>query len=178
MYLGSSPRRRARGATLVESAVVLSLTFLLLFGLIVGGLGVTRYQAVAALAREATRAASVRGGQYRQDHGLVAGDPTVWSADIYSNGLARFPSHAAAAPDVDVSTLGLNPNNLTYTCTWSKGANGQPDNYSTYTTTDANGNVVTTANWVQVKVSYQWFPEVLFAGPITLSSTSQMQITY
>jgi Flp pilus assembly protein TadG len=175
MYLNNSLRRRKRGATMVESAIVLGVTFLLLLGLIVGGLGVVRYQTVAGLAREATRVASVRGGQYRQDHGLPAGDPSTWSADIYSNGQARFPSRATL---VDVSTLGLDPGQLTYTCSWSTGANGQPDNFATYTTTDNNGNVVTTGNWVQVTVSYQWFPEALFVGPITLSSTSQIQITY
>jgi hypothetical protein len=36
-------------------------------------------------------------------------------------------------------------------------------------------------NWpgsrVEVTVRYQWMPELLFVGPITLSSTSSMPIT-
>jgi hypothetical protein len=170
MYLGRRARR-GRGATLVESAVVVSVTFLLLFALVVGGLGVVRSQAVAALAREATRAASVRGGQYRSDAGLPRGTPADWSADIYNNGQARFPSRTDL---VDVRTLGLNPSRLRYTCTWSADADGRPDNYPYHL--DAAGNAV--GNTVTVRVSYDWFPEALFMGPITFTSTSQMQIAY
>jgi hypothetical protein len=171
MYLSRRARQRNRGATLVESAVVLLVTFTLLFGLIVGGLGVSRYQAVAELAREATRAGSVRGGQYRLDHGLPAGTTSDWSADLYTDGVARFPSQAAM---VNVREFGLDPNRLTYTCTWSKGYNGQPDNYATYV--DANRDVH--GNTLTVTVSYDWLPETIITGPITFSSTSQIAITY
>src|SRR5207302_11000327 len=47
------------GATLIESAVVLALTFLLLFAILIGALGVFQRQQVAALAREGARYASV-----------------------------------------------------------------------------------------------------------------------
>src|SRR6266404_7733612 len=61
------PRAARPGATVVEFAVVAPVTFLLILGLIVGGLGVFRYQEVAHLAREATRYASTHGGQYQLD---------------------------------------------------------------------------------------------------------------
>ena len=49
-----------RGAAVVEMAVVAPLVVLFLFGLIVTGLGVFRYNQTAYLAREAARYASVR----------------------------------------------------------------------------------------------------------------------
>lgn len=69
----SNHRRRA--TTVVECAVVYPVTFLILLGLIIGALGVFRYQEMAGLAREACRYASVHGAQYRRDAGLAIGSP-------------------------------------------------------------------------------------------------------
>src|SRR5262249_51200768 len=60
-------RTGRRGATVVEAAHVYPVLVLLVFGLVVGGLGVFRYQQVAMLAREGSRAASVRGSQWQQE---------------------------------------------------------------------------------------------------------------
>src|SRR5262245_54519241 len=60
---------RRRGALAVEAAVVYPVMFLLLFGLIVGGLGVFRYQQLAWLAHEVGRVASVRGADYQKETG-------------------------------------------------------------------------------------------------------------
>src|SRR5579871_3976133 len=76
------PRRRA--THLLECAVVFPLVFLLLFGLLVGALGVFRYQQVASLAREGARYASVHGYQYQQ----VTGKPAATAADVYNNAIA------------------------------------------------------------------------------------------
>jgi hypothetical protein len=179
MYLGN-PSLRTRGATLVESAIVLSVTLLVLLGLIVGGLGVSRYQAVADLAREATRWASVHGGQYHQDHAnpnapFQPGSPTDWSAEIYDSqtGLASFPSQAIHS--FNVRTFGLDPSHLRYTCNWYNPVYAGNDNFPY--SLDSNGNNPV-SNYVQVTVSYDWFPEALWGGKITFSSTSQMQIAY
>jgi hypothetical protein len=51
--------RRRWGGTLVEGAVVGSLSLLLLLGMVVIGSGVFRYQQVASLAREGSRYAAV-----------------------------------------------------------------------------------------------------------------------
>src|SRR5438105_1064884 len=92
-----------KGATILEFAVVAPVTFLLILGLIVGGMGVFRYQEVAHLAREATRYASTHGGQYQLD-GLPAttGVPAVLTA-------ADIQSYVAT------KTVALDPNNLTVT---------------------------------------------------------------
>ena len=172
--------RHRRSATMVESVVILTVTLTILIGLIVGGIGIMRYQMVALLAREATRAASVRGGQYRVDHGLAEtpGDTPTWSADLYSNGMARF---AGETNLVNVATLGLDTSQLTYSCTWSPGSNSQPDNFATWVDTskvDGSGNYIVHANTVTVTVTYNWYPESLWGGPIKFTSTSQMQISY
>ena len=66
-----SRRQPRSGATLVESAIIYSAAFTLLFGLVIGGLGIFRYQEVAHLAREGARYASTHGGKYTED-----GQPT------------------------------------------------------------------------------------------------------
>ncbi len=41
-----------------------------------------------------------------------------------------------------------------------------------------NGTTYSETNTVSVTVSYQWLPELYLTGPITLSSTSVMPISY
>lgn len=96
------PSRPRRGTTAVECAVIFPITFLLLLGLIVGALGVFRYQEVAALAREAARWAIVRGVQYETVTGRVAPSP----ADIYNTVILP-------------KAVGLDPSRLAYNITWS-----------------------------------------------------------
>jgi Flp pilus assembly protein TadG len=141
-----------RGATLVETAIVLPVTFLLIIGLVVGVLGVFRYQQVAALTRAAGRYASTHGAQYRSNAGLVKGTAAIWQADIY----------ASAVQPVMVL---LDPNLLTLTATWPDVINlpGVPDNWPQSTIT--------------VTISYQWFPEFYLVGPYYISSTSCVNIS-
>jgi Flp pilus assembly protein TadG len=145
-----SPSRS--GATAVECAIILPTTFFLFLGLVVGGMGVFRYQEVSTLAREGARYGSTHGHQYRKDAGLPIGDSTVWSQDIYDNGIS---------PRV----IALDTSKLSYSCSWPDVINqpGKPDNWP--------GSKVT------VTVSYQWFPEIYLVGPFNLTSTSSMPIT-
>src|SRR5215218_7848499 len=59
--------KHRRGAMVVEAAIVLPVLMLMTFGIIVGGMGVFRYQLVACQAREAARYASVRGADWEFD---------------------------------------------------------------------------------------------------------------
>jgi Flp pilus assembly protein TadG len=93
-----SPRT---GATTVEFAVVVPVTLLILLAIIVGALGVFRYQEVAELAREGARFASVRGTRYAQK----TGRPTATQDDVYEQ---------AIRPKLVL----LNPGRLTVTTTW------------------------------------------------------------
>jgi len=93
------PRRR--GAAVVEFALIAPVFLLLVIGLIVGGIGILRYQEVASLAREGARYASVRGAKYEQ----VTANPAATPQDVYND--AILPNAVA-----------LDPNQLSYSVTW------------------------------------------------------------
>ena len=103
LYRKRSQERR--GAVVLESAIVYPVVFLLILGLIIGGLGVFRYQEVASLAREASRYACVHGRHYAK----VTGKPAAAAADVYNN---------AVVPRV----VCLDLTQLSYSVTWT------PDN--------------------------------------------------
>lgn len=146
-------RRACRGATVVEFAIIAPVTLLLLIGLVVGGLGIFRFQQVAHSAREASRWASVHGSDYAQE----TGNPAAAATDVYSQGI--LPNAA-----------GLDPSQLTYAVTWNT-------TNSPYHQTTVNGQTVKVTNTVAVTVTYQWIPEA-FLGGITLSSTSVAVMSY
>ena len=158
-----------KGASLVEFAVVAPLTFLLILGLIVGGMGVFRYQEVSHLAREATRYASTHGGQYQLD-----GLPT-------STGVPAVTSSSDIQAYVAARAVALDPSKLTATISWSSPTTLNPRSMPTYV--DTNPNLVPPAqvslqNYVTVTVTYQWLPEAFLTGPINLTSTSTVAMSY
>ena len=71
MRLRSGPARS--GASTVEVAIVLPIVFMLSFGLLVGAMGIFRYQEVSMLAREGARYASTHGYAYRKYAGQADG---------------------------------------------------------------------------------------------------------
>ena len=150
--MSAARHQKRRGTSVVEFAITCPIVFFLIFAIIVGGLGVFRYQEVAALAREGARWASVHGGQYAKETKQPAATPE----DIYASAIAP-------------SMVGLDPVKLSYSVTWNR--NNMPlwvDN----NVEDPTGNTVT------VTVTYQWIPEIYLAGPFTLTSTSTAQMLY
>jgi Flp pilus assembly protein TadG len=142
------------GATLVECAVVYPVTLLLTLGLMIGAIGIFRYQEMATLAREAARYAVVHGTDYGKDAGVAP--PS--DADIYA---AAVTSRAVA---LDLSSL-------SYSITWNV------SNAPHQEVVDSSGNITSVNNTVRVTLTYQWIPEA-FLGGITLSSTSEMPMSY
>jgi Flp pilus assembly protein TadG len=148
---------------LVESAIVYPVLFLLLFGLIVGGMGVFRYQQVACQAREASRYACVRGARRLLETG-------------------QLPPTAATIKQQAVVPLaaGMDPGKLTVQVQWVDEVAGTVSDWDTAikwpTGTTTTGQVVT--NRVRVTVSYQWFPELFLAGPVNLKSVSEVPMAY
>jgi hypothetical protein len=136
---------------------------LLLFGLIVGGLGVLRYQQVACQAREAARWASVRGGDCQKDTKSAA----TTQQQIFD---------AAVAP----LAAGMDPSALSIHVQWVDGVSGQTSDWDASSRAPTGKTVDGTAvsNRLRVTVSYQWSPEVLLFGPITLSSTAEVPLNY
>lgn len=136
-----------QAATLVEFALVGSLTFLLIVGLLVGGMGIFRYVELASLARESSRWASIHGTQYAKETGGSAATP----ADIYNTVIAP-------------NAVGLDLPKLTYSVTWDT-------SNSPYRTVSVNNQLVVVRNTVTVTITYQWIPEA-YLGGVTLTSTS------
>jgi Flp pilus assembly protein TadG len=145
-------QNRRRGTTTVEFAITCPIVFFLVFATIVGGLGVFRYQQVAAAAREGARWASVHGADYADE----TDNPAATPADIFNN--AILPA-----------SVTLDPSQLTYSVTWNK------SNQPLQVTEEYERPI---GNTVTVTVTYQWFPEAYLVGPITLSSTSTAQMIY
>jgi Flp pilus assembly protein TadG len=105
MLLHRQPRR---GVTLVECAIIYPLTLMLILGILIGGLGMFRYQEVASLAREGARYASVHGAKYASVTGNAAADQD----SVYTN---------AIKPRL----IMLDENQLTPSVTWPDGDNKQ-----------------------------------------------------
>lgn len=150
---------RRPGASLVETAIVLPLAFFFIFGLIFGALGVFRYQQVASLAREGARFASVHGGEYAQE----TGNSAATEEDIrnYMKAKAFF----------------LEPVDITITLKTAQGdIPWDSSNKWPFSLNTDNGNKQT--NIVSITVTYQWIPEMYLTGPITLTSTSDMPMSF
>jgi Flp pilus assembly protein TadG len=143
---------RRSGFAATESVFVLPVLLTLIFSTVVGGYGVFRYQQISMLAREGARYASVHGGQYQLETGNAAATP----ADVYNNAIVPYATN-------------LDMTQLSYTVTWN--ANNMPYNVK-------NDYETPTGNTVTVTVNYKWFPELYLVGPITLSSTSTMPMSY
>jgi Flp pilus assembly protein TadG len=140
-------------ATIVESAMVYPVTFLLALGLIIGGLGIFRYQEISNLTGEAARYASVHGINYARDAGTQPPIPD----DIYNT---------VVVP----KAVALDLSQLSYQITYNT---SNSPNHSVV----VNNDVTTVTNTVKVTLTYQWIPEA-FLGGIALSSTSEMPMSY
>jgi Flp pilus assembly protein TadG len=175
MQLNSRQPRRS-GASTVEFAAAAGTTMFLIFAILIGGSGIFRYQEVAHLAREGGRYSATHGGQYQKD-GIATktGVPQVISSSDVQNYL--LPKTAA-----------LDPSKLTISASWSTGptsspppTNPTPINMPTYVDTSSGSQPPGQSvlqNYVTVKVTYQWFPELFLIGPITLTSTSTVAVLY
>jgi len=145
---------RRNGGTLVEMAVILPVVFLLIFGLIVGGIGIFHYQEVARLAREGARWAAVHGTDYAREFNTTA----ATAQDVYDN---------AIKPNL----VTLDTSKITYSVTWNK-------TNSPWSLSPTDNFEKPVGNTVSVTVTYQWFPEWGMIGPINLSSTSTVPMCY
>jgi Flp pilus assembly protein TadG len=156
-------RSRRRGATLAEYAVVLSVFFILTFGAVIVGWGMFVSNAVASLAREGARWASVHGGTYLSEYNS-SHTPTksaTTASDVYTSGIL---------PRITKSdgTTWLDTSKLTYTVSWLD---------SSQNPTYKNSSGVTVSNKVTVTVNYSWTPK-LYLSPMTLTGSSTMTMSY
>jgi Flp pilus assembly protein TadG len=160
--------RRRRGATVVECAVIYPAAFFVLLGLLIGGLGVFRYQQVAHLAREAVRHTAVRGSQYQVETGQTA--VSVQDVRDYVVSQSAGLDSSAALLDVEVFLYVTAADGSTTTIAWDA------SNKAPYNVISDNGQA--RQNSVSVTVRYRWLPETFLVGPITLSSTATIPMQY
>jgi Flp pilus assembly protein TadG len=144
--------REQCGSTMVETALMLSVLLVMMFGIVGFGHALYTYHFVSNAAREATRWASVRG---QTCTGLSGGCP-------------------ASASDVqtyvsNVSGMGLDPAKITATTTWI----APPNNLAVCKTQSNNPGCVVE---VEVQYSYQFLLPLLPSG-FKMQSTSQMVIS-
>ena len=163
--------RPRRGGQTVEMAIVCPVAVFFILSLIVGGMGVARYQEVSHLAREGARYASTHGGMYKQE-GIdqTSGVPAISTVD--DPNLTTF---------VAGQTVLLVPSQMTVGVDWTEPTIYSPRNMPNYVDTTGNQNPpgqIVIQNYVKVTVTYQWLPEMYLAGPITMTCTCEMPVTY
>jgi Flp pilus assembly protein TadG len=144
------------GTTVVECAVVYPLVFIFLLGLVIGAMGILRYQEVASLARRGARYACVHGTQYARDTHNQAATPT----DIYNNA-------------IDPYVVALDKSQLSYSVSYNQ--NNAPTRDVVVSNNGVN-NIVGLRNQVSVTVNYTWISTRYF-GSVTLTSTSTVPMS-
>jgi Flp pilus assembly protein TadG len=149
MTMNLHPRR---GAALVEFGFVFPVVVFLLTALVVGAMGIFRYQEANYVAHEGARYASVHGTDYAAELNLPAATPQ----DVWDN---------AIKPRL----MTLDPSQVTYSVTWDK----------TNSPLSVSGSYEKPVfNTVTVTVSYSWLPELYIVGPFTLTGTSTLPMSY
>jgi Flp pilus assembly protein TadG len=169
-----SPKRRS-GASAIEFAIAVPVMFFLLLATAIGGMGVFRYQEVASMAREAARFASTHAGNYAQENNqaILKGTLPAATKSYIVNNVVR---PQAVSMDWSQVTVAINFNSSSGTFDWDNTAgNG---NRWPYSPKIVNGTTYSETNTVSVTVTYKWFPEGYLTGPITLSATSVMPVSY
>jgi hypothetical protein len=176
-----------RAASVVEAAFVLPITFALLLAILIGGIGIIRYHQVAYIARETARFASVHGAQYAKTNAgaIQAGTlPVVDGAYLVNYAKSKAAALDTSQLNVTVSLTVLKPAadgpTDTETVDWdniTENQNRSP--YSAWTDSNATpASNVQVCNVIIVQVSYQWSPGIFGVGPITLSNTAVLGMSY
>ncbi len=151
-----------RAALAIEAAVVYPVLIFLLLGLIIGGMGVFRYQQVACQAREAARWASVRGSDWAN----TTDQPSPTQKQIFDQAVAPF-------------TAGMDTSKIAIQVQWIDQASGQIydwDSGKRHPKSVKSGDYVT--NKVRVTITYQWSPGLLIVGPLYLKSCSEIPMSF
>src|SRR5262245_52188139 len=95
-----------RGTQTVEMAIVGPVALFFIFALIVGAMGVSRYQEVSHLAREGARYASTHGGQYQQE-GIPTSSGVPAISTVNDPNLTAFVTGQAVVTQPAQLTVGV-----------------------------------------------------------------------
>jgi hypothetical protein len=167
-----SQKQERPGTNLVEFALIGNVVLLLILGLIMGGMGIFRYQEMAHLARLTARYAASHAGQYAKENSQAIQAGTLPDAnEAYL--LNNIVKANAVALDPALIQVQVSINRPDGTFDWDDTAS--TSNRWPTTTTGSNQQVT---NTVTVTVTYSWVPEGYFSGPVMLQSTSVMPMFY
>jgi Flp pilus assembly protein TadG len=154
-------QQRRTGATTVETALVFPIALFVFLFLIVGGMGVFRYQQVACLAQEAARWTCVRGGEYQKD----ANQDSPTRDQILQQAVLPL-------------AVGMDPSQISLQVEWVNQATGTHQDWDSapkdIKSQTAQGDYVT--NTVHVTITYTWSPGFL-TGPITMTSQCELPMS-
>ncbi len=105
----------------------------------------------------------------------------VSATGVSATGVSAISSSSDLRSYLLPKAILLDPSRLQITASWSPPTGATPVNMPSYVNTDPNlippGQQVI-QNYVTVTVTYQWLPELYLVGPITLTSTSTMPMSY
>jgi Flp pilus assembly protein TadG len=163
------------GTTAVELAVVLPVVLLLIFGLMIGSLGVFYSNQVAYLATETARFASAHGSEYMTENAaaITAGNlPTVDYAYLRDN----VAKPRATALDTSQVGVAVTIDTASGNYLWNDTTNNK--NRALTSSVTSGGVTTVVNNTVTVTVTYQWRPLMYITGPITLTSTCLLPMNY
>jgi hypothetical protein len=200
MMLRTKIRKRT-GVYTLEAAFVFPITFFLLLMIVIGSLGIFRYQECAYLARMGTRYGSVHGDNYwyyqrnlrppNSSPGTAASPASYVSTDPTTGAQTTFlsytPTSSTTGPGTytawadDIYGNRIYPNLMLLSPTYTSCRVDWP-------TVAFNPSMPDNApgSQIRVTVTYHWIPELSFwlpgvgsvtYGPYDLTSTSSMPIT-
>jgi Flp pilus assembly protein TadG len=167
-------RHRERGSAIAETAMVLVVAMMLVFGIIDFGRLIYAYHTIASMARQGARWAMVRGNACGQDALAVGATQTYCSLSANTTGCAGGDQCASAA---DIQTyvqslpIGIiTPSSVTVDTTSTDMWPG------TGCTGGAGSNTASCPVAVKVSYPFNFFLPYMPKMTITLSSTSTMII--
>jgi hypothetical protein len=177
---------RRRGASVVEASIAGPVAMLMVLAIVIGAIGIFNYQQIAFVARETARFASVHGAQYAKNNAdaITAGTlPNVDAAYLISYAKSRAAMSDSSQLQISIQMTVLKPGAIsatdTITVDWDDTDNNQSRSpYSAWTDSSQTPSAnVQVDNVVLVTVTYTWNAG-LFVGPVTLTSTAVMQVSY
>jgi hypothetical protein len=174
------------GTTSVEAAFVMPVAFFLTLAIVVGGMGIFKYQEMAHIARETARFASVHGAQYAKQNAAAIQAGTLPPVDenylvdyARARVIALDPNQLNVTVNMVVIPPGSTSPDSAATVDWDNTTDSQNRSpYSAWTNNNTNPpSNVQVDNIVIVQVSCLWNPGLL-PMPVTLSSTAVIGMSY
>ncbi|HEV3118636.1 MAG TPA: hypothetical protein VGY58_16415 [Gemmataceae bacterium] len=152
-----------RAALTVEGAFIYPLMIFLLLALVIGGVGILRYQQVAAEAAEAARYACVHGRDF-----AAATD-------------SRSPTASQIVEQTVLPVaVGMDPAELSVQVQWLDASSGTMLDWDQCTkdvySTTPSGEYV--SNRVRVTVRYRWTPNFFGVGSLYLTNTCELPMAF